>query len=399
MKILIRWALLGLSGTLSGAVIGGVPFAVQAQLRSAELAAPTVDLNIRELSAPRIEAKILRVGIGGAPPFLIKNGSEFQGIVPDIWNQMALAGDFEYELVPQTQTQEALAAVARGDLDILVGPFSVTAERLTVVDFTQPFFVSGVGVLLPKEAPTLWSRVKPFFRVTALSSVGGLLLCLLLVGIAMWMAERDHNPDHFPRTVLEGVGNGMWFALVTLTTVGYGDRAPTTSLGRFIAGTWMLVSLVAVSSLIGGLASAFTLALSEIPAEGLSSAADLRGSRMAVVTGTTGEKWADEYQARLLRRSTLDEAIQLVSEGEADGAVFDQPALEYYLAQHPEANLRLASFILTQETLGFAIPHNSPLAVDLNIILLRMDEDGTLDDIVDRWLDPGRDGVSSREPE
>ncbi|NEO28106.1 MAG: transporter substrate-binding domain-containing protein [Kamptonema sp. SIO4C4] len=329
---------------------------------------------------------VLTVGIGGAPPFLIREGEEYQGIVPDLWEQMALINDFEYELVLQTKTQAALNAVNAGELDILIGPFSISSERLEEVNFTQPFFVSSVGVLLPRNPPTLWSRVKPFFTNAALSSVAALLVCLFLVGNGMWLAERKENPEQFSREYLPGIGNGMWFALVTLTTVGYGDRAPATPLGRVIAGIWMLISLITVSSLIGGLASAFTLALSEIPTAQITRPADLRGTRMAVVRGSTGEIWATEYQVRVLKYAQLEDAIARVLAGQADGVIFDRPVLEYYLAQHPDVELRLADFTLSSENLGFVIPYNSPLRKQLNLTLVRLKEDGTIQTISDRWL-------------
>ena len=77
--------------------------------------------------------------------------------------------------------------------------------------------------MLPMKAPGLWARFKPFFGWAAVSSLGGLMILLFLVGNLIWLAERGRNAEHFPRQYLHGVGNGMWFALVTLTTVGYGD--------------------------------------------------------------------------------------------------------------------------------------------------------------------------------
>ena len=70
------------------------------------------------------------------------------------------------------------------------------------------------------------------------------MLLLFVVGNLIWLAERRRNADQFPRQYLKGVGNGMWFALVTLTTVGYGDRAPLSKTGRAIAGVWMVMSLL-----------------------------------------------------------------------------------------------------------------------------------------------------------
>lgn len=346
----------------------------------------------------RLNPPTLTVGIGGAPPFLIQEEEQLRGIIPDLWEYIAASQNIEYELVVQSNTQEALNALANEDLDLLVGPFSITAERLENVDFTQPFFVSRIGVVIPSEPPSLWSRIRPLFRVTALSSAAVLLFILFLVGNGIWLAERKHNPDQFPPHYLKGVGNGMWFALVTLTTVGYGDRAPSTSAGRFIAGIWMLISMLAVSSLTAGLASALTLALSGATADSINSPEDLQNKTMAVVSGTTGVAWAREYQANPQKYPALKDAIAAVAEGNVDGAIFDRPSLQYYLSQNPDRDLQLAEFTLHSENLGFALPRNSPLTRDLSQILLRLEENDIITEISDRWLQQ-TDGKSQSSSE
>lgn len=337
-------------------------------------------------TAPLAAGEVLTVGIGGTPPFLIREGEDYEGMVLDLWGQIALINEVDYELVLQTNTQDALDAIATGELDLLVGPFSITAERLATVNFTRPFFVSTVGVLLPSESPTLWSRLRPFFTRAALSSMGALLVCLFLVGNLMWLVERQHNPEQFSQDYLPGLGNGMWFALVTLTTVGYGDRAPATPAGRFVASVWMLVSLIAVSSLVGGLASAFTLALSELPADSISAPDDLQGTRMAVVTDSSAAVWATEYNARVIERPSLEDAVALVVAEQADGVVFDRPALEYYLSQNPDLDLQVADFSLSSENFGFVLPHDSPLTKPLDLTILHLKEEGVIQRLSDRWL-------------
>jgi polar amino acid transport system substrate-binding protein len=276
---------------------------------------------------------------------------------------------------------------------VAIGPISITAERLRPgrIAFTQPYFFAQVGVLLPAEPPTLWQRIRPFFGLAALSSLGVLLLSLFLVGNLIWLVERRRNPDHFPRAYLRGLGNGMWFALVTLTTVGYGDRAPVTPAGRAITAVWMVVTLLAVSSITAGLASAFTVSLARVGGAAIREPADLRGTRLAVVAGTTSERWGEVAGARPQLSESLADAVARVKRGDADGVVFDKPALRHYLRRHPGHDLRLAPFSLATDTYGLAIPAASELRLPLNVTLLEMHRSGRIEAISERWLGESRE--------
>ena len=72
----------------------------------------------------------------------------------------------------------------------------------------------------------------------------GLSVLLLIVGALVWLVERKANPKQFSPKVLPGLGDGFWFAGVTLSTIGYGDKAPVTVAGRLISMLWMLVGVV-----------------------------------------------------------------------------------------------------------------------------------------------------------
>ncbi len=295
----------------------------------------------------------------------------------------------EYKIISQPNPQASLASIARGQLDVAIGPISITPERLkdTKVDFTQPYFISHVGVLTTEENPSLWSRIKPFFGVAALSSVVVLFFSLFIVGNLIWLAERHRNHQQFPPQYLRGVSNGMWFALVTLTTVGYGDRAPVTAVGRWIAGVWMIVTLIAVSSITAGLASAFTISLARITADNFTDAADLRGASMAVVTGTTSVKLGEYYKAKTKSAASLDEAIALLKEGAVEGVIFDTPALEYYLQQNSDAGLKIAPFLLATEPYGIALQEDDPLRKVLDVAVVDLQRQGRTKEIKERWID------------
>ncbi|WP_371639123.1 transporter substrate-binding domain-containing protein [Synechococcus sp. UW179A] len=333
-------------------------------------------------------AEPLRVGVSGAPPFVMPKGEPVQGISTQVWEEVANRLNQPYEVFYLPNTEANLKAVENGDVDLAVGPISITPDRLANprIDFTQPYFQGMEGLMIPVKPPGLWARFKPFFGWAALSSLGGLMILLFVVGNLIWLAERRRNTEHFPRQYLHGVGNGMWFALVTLTTVGYGDRSPTTRTGRIIAGIWMLMSLLALSSITAGLASAFTVSLSKLEPSAIQDRSDLRGKTVSVVAGTTSGTWAKIYGARARESASLEKAIDLLLKGEVAAVLFDEAPLRYYLQQKPEAPFKMAPFALASQTYGFVVPMNSVLRTPIDVELLQMQRSGEVKSITDRLL-------------
>jgi len=328
------------------------------------------------------------VGVAGTAPFVIRNGNLTEGISVQIWGEVAQAADLTSRLVPQANTEDNLRALSGGEIDIAIGPISITPERVAIdgIEFSQPYYFSQIGLLMPTRAPSLWSRIQPFFHVAALSSIAVFLLGLFLIGNLIWLAEKGKNSEQFPPHYLHGVGNGMWFALVTLTTVGYGDRSPVTLAGRWIAGVWMVITLLAVSSITAGLASAFTVSLTAAGTEAFRSTSDLRGAKLAVIGGTTGERWGKYYGARLVKTGSLDVAVALVVNGETEGLIYDTPALKYFLQTYPEQDLRVANFPLATESYGFAFRKGRGLEKPIDVALLNLHQDGRITAISETWL-------------
>ena len=80
-----------------------------------------------------------------------------------------------------------------------------------------------------------------------------LLLALILTSSFMYYAENSHQPDKF-----SSIPNAMYWSLITLTTVGYGDVSPVTTVGKFISIFTAFLGVSIVAMLTGIVASAFT---------------------------------------------------------------------------------------------------------------------------------------------
>ena len=330
----------------------------------------------------------LRVGITGSPPFVLPGHGSRGGISLEIWRRVAEQNDLSYDFIEQPSPKQGLKAIEAGDIDLLVGPISITARRLAMpgVDFTQPYFLGKSGVLLPLSPPTLISRLSVFFGWAVISSVLVLLGVLVGVGSLIWLAERRRNAEQFPRAPLAGIGSGMWFALVTLTTVGYGDKAPVTRMGRGLTAIWMTVSLIAVSSLTASLASAFTLFLTGATEAAINDPAQLQSRRVAVVSGTSAVELAQKQGMRVVSSDSLAGAVELMLSGRAEAVIFDRPAIRYHLKQNPDLAVRLAPFTLAEETYGFAFRAGDPLRNALNVSILQLQRKGQVDAITSLLL-------------
>lgn len=62
------------------------------------------------------------------------------------------------------------------------------------------------------------------------------LILVISIGTVMYIVENGKNPNGF-----EDIPNSIYWAIVTMTTVGYGDIAPCTSVGRFLSALIMLL--------------------------------------------------------------------------------------------------------------------------------------------------------------
>lgn len=329
---------------------------------------------------------ILKVGVAGSPPFAKYNDQNFQGVSVELWQEIAATTNLKYDLIAQPGVKVGIDQVIAGELDILIGPVSITAERFQKVAFTQPYFNARIGLLILGRSSSVWERIRPVFQVAVISSVGGLFFILFIVGNLIWLAERRRNQEQFSKQYIRGVGNGMWFALVTLTTVGYGDKTPVTKTGKAISSIWMLITMVAASSLTAGIATVMTLLLSAEAAEEFTQPEDIRGKQIAVVSGTTGEEWAQTYEARVLSSPNLDQAIERLESGQVQGVMFDIPALQYYLYQHPEAPFKIADLSVAFEDYGFVLPLDNDLIRELNIAIIELKQSGRLEEIINREI-------------
>ncbi len=69
--------------------------------------------------------------------------------------------------------------------------------------------------------------------------LAALIFFIFIFGYLFYVSEPD----------VRNLGDGVWWALVTITTVGYGDITPVTTLGRVVASSLMLLGLGLIATI------------------------------------------------------------------------------------------------------------------------------------------------------
>ncbi|MEX2127284.1 MAG: cyclic nucleotide-gated ion channel [Xanthobacteraceae bacterium] len=133
----------------------------------------------------------------------------------------------------------------------------------------------------------------------------------LVAASVMRAVEGAAQPDKFGT-----IPDAMWWAIVTLATVGYGDVAPITPLGKFVTAIYILASLIIIALPVGIVATAFA---SEIHRRDFVVTWSMV-ARVPLFAGLSAADIADV--SRLLRAQTVETGTMIVRRGESGDSMY-----------------------------------------------------------------------------
>lgn len=341
-------------------------------------------------SAAELETKI-RVGIREVRPFIfIGDQQQPTGYSIDLWEAVADELNLKYSYVPSEGISRTLQDMRDGKLDIAIGAITITEEREEIFDFSYSHFHTGLGILIQSNREySVADFFSSFFNKDRLFRLAAFMLFLFISAHVIWLAERRGNYS-FHRNYFPGILEGIYWSIVTASTVGYGDYIPKSKLGKLLSILIIIISLPLFGIFIANFSSDITLYKLR---SNISSPQDLNGKRVGVVQGSTSEEFlARKYQAVLKGYANSNELFAHLEIDNLDAIVHDLPTLRYYANTDGKGRVRIVGNMFNKQDYGFLYPENSSLLDEhVNRTLLKLIENGTIARIHTKWFGEPRD--------
>lgn len=306
----------------------------------------------------------LRVGVTHRPPLAIKYEDGWDGIAVRLWLQVANDLEVQYEFVELSE-DEYLAAVRAGVVDVVITGVA-TAEAEEELDFSHSYFSSSLGFAESGDRQMIES-VRAFFSPRFWRAVGWLALILLVVGFLTWILERRKNPEMFGGGAVQGIWSGFWWAAVTVTLIGYGDKTPRTVPGRILALFWMIIGLGIFATLTATITSVLALRA----ATGFVFPEDLRGARVGAVADSSGGNYLRSQDITFEPLASPEEGLRAVAAGNLDFFVHETAILRHFNAEMSRGRLLVVGTEVQTYRYAFVLPPGDPLREPVNLAVLR----------------------------
>ncbi|XP_028658498.1 glutamate receptor 2b isoform X3 [Erpetoichthys calabaricus] len=363
-----------------------------------------------------------------APYVMLKKNYEmfegnemYEGYCVDLAAEIARHCGFKYKLSivpdgkygardPETKIWNGMVGeLVYGKADIAVAPLTITLVREEVIDFSKPFMSLGISIMIKKpqkSKPGVFSFLDPLAYeiwmciVFAYIGVSVVLFLVSRFSPYEWHTEEyeDGQIQSNESTNEFGIFNSLWFSLGAFMQQGC-DISPRSLSGRIVGGVWWFFTLIIISSYTANLAAFLTVERMVSPIE---SAEDL-AKQTEIAYGTLDSGSTKEF----FRRSkialfdkmwtymkiaepsvfvkTTAEGVHRVRKSKGKYAYLLESTMNEYIEQRKPCDTMKVGGNLDSKGYGIATPKGSSLRNAVNLAVLKLNEQGLLDKLKNKW--------------
>uniref|UniRef100_A0A8C5Q571 Glutamate receptor n=1 Tax=Leptobrachium leishanense TaxID=445787 RepID=A0A8C5Q571_9ANUR len=354
---------------------------------------------------------------------LLDGNDKYEGYCVDLASEIAKHVGIKYKLSivedgkygardPETKIWNGMVGeLVYGRADIAVAPLTITLVREEVIDFSKPFMSLGISIMIKKpqkSKPGVFSFLDPLAYeiwmciVFAYIGVSVVLFLVSRFSPYEWHLEdndeaRDpQNPPDPPNEF--GIFNSLWFSLGAFMQQGC-DISPRSLSGRIVGGVWWFFTLIIISSYTANLAAFLTVERMVSPIE---SAEDL-AKQTEIAYGTLDSGSTKEFFRRSkiavyekmwsymksaepsVFTKTTDDGVARVRKSKGKFAFLLESTMNEYIEQRKPCDTMKVGGNLDSKGYGVATPKGSALRNAVNLAVLKLNEQGLLDKLKNKW--------------
>ncbi|TSA27339.1 MAG: hypothetical protein D4R67_06250 [Bacteroidetes bacterium] len=325
----------------------------------------------------------LRIGVSESPPFVILDSEKVRGASIDLWRNIADTLEIKYRYIVFRTYINLMAALKRGEVDLTINPLTLTDNRLADFRLTIPFYTSNLGLARrPVYNIPLLSVLEQLMSWRTLKMILILFSVVFIFSILIWLAEKRRNSNDFRRGH-RGIADGMWWAFVTMTTVGYGDKIPRTKIGRILTIVWMFYAIALFFVFTAEISSELTI--SKLKGD-ITTVEDLRKIRVGTLEETGFAAFCRINHIQYTPFINPVDGMDALNERKIDAFVADVATLEYLFDKFKLGkDLKISTSNLNEQYFCFGANRNNLNLVDrINPVLLNVTESDEWEEILIR---------------
>ncbi len=333
------------------------------------------------------ETPELRVAAFITPPSVMEQNGTLTGFSIDLWNAIAtrLKVKTSYQIVPDVSHLEE--ALRSKNADLTLGLF-ITSARDEVFDFSIPTLQAGLQIMVrdtgekAQTANPLSDLLRLLFSRTTVLWLGMALLIVLIPAHVIWFLDRWQedsmlsNRNYFP-----GIFEVIYWGLSSLTSQA--QTMPRHWVGRALSIFWMFTSVVFIALYTAQLTTTMTVEQIRGAIEG---PGDLPGKQVATLAGSTAVDYLRGQNAQVQEFPTIDQMFKALLDKKVDAAVSATPALLYYAAHEGKGRVKTVGPEFNTAPAAIMVQLDSPLRRKINVALIALRENGTYQQIYDKWF-------------
>lgn len=325
----------------------------------------------------------LQVATRVVAPFVIQNADgTLSGFSVDLWRAVAAEAGLKSHFKVYGPLHDLLEAVREAKDPVGISAVSITAERELVMDFSQPMFRSGLAIMVPVESGTPLGVIGALFSEQALQVLGLFFLVLLIPAHIIWFTQRGRTEENLTvsRSYFPGILQSIAWAAEGMVAVAPIPRHWST---RIVAIIWTYAGVVLIAYFTA--LAATTLTVSSLRGS-INGPGDLVGKSVATIKGSTSERFLSQIQALPVGFDDFQGAVAALEAGRTAALVYDAPILLYHATHGGAGKVEVVGEPFRIENYGILFPAGSELRRPVNAALLKVTENGTYQQIYDKWF-------------